>query len=167
MEVVIDFEFVKGCQVEFVVKEHSVSANNMNDSFPFQEPLYHNPTRLGRIRTQLGGRAQAHHDLYTVVSESVTGIAHLYCYVITKCKFLTELFVRPILNLQDFNCPKPSSFNHTLCCSLPCFKFPNVVCATKTAHSFYDWLMYHLQTKSYVKCPKYMSRHSCKFFSAA
>ena len=71
---------------------------------------------------------------------------------------------RPILNVQDFYCPKLSSFNHTLWCSLPSHKYPNVDCATKTAHSLYYWLMYHLQTKSYVMCIKDMSRHSSKKF---
>ena len=35
MEVVIDFEFLKGRQGEIVVKELSVAAINMNDSFRF------------------------------------------------------------------------------------------------------------------------------------
>jgi len=45
-----------------------------------------------------------------------------------------------------------------------CHKFPNIICQTKTAHSLYDLLMYHLQTKSYVKCPKDMTSHTAKFF---
>jgi len=108
----------------------------------------------------------AYHDLYTLASEAVAGFAHLYGYGITKYKFLSELLSRRILNLQDFNCPQPSSFNHKRWCSLPCRKFPNVKCATKTAHSLYDWLMYHLQTKSYVKCPKDLTRHTAEFVSA-
>jgi len=38
MEVVIDFEFLKGRQGEIVIKELSVAANNMNDSFRFKSP---------------------------------------------------------------------------------------------------------------------------------
>jgi len=102
-----------------------------------------------------------------VVGEAIAGFVHLYRSGVTKSKFLTELLGHPILNLQDFNCPQPTSFNHTHWCSLPFHKFPNVDCATKTAHSLYDWLMFHLQTKSYVKCPKDMELHSSKFVSAA
>jgi len=138
MEVVIDFGFLKGRQGEIVVKELSVAANNMNDSFRFRSPY----TMASHGSEENGLDWE---DGHTVVSEAVAGFAHLYCYGITKCKFLTELLGRLILNLQDFNCPQPTSFNHTLCFSLPCHKFPNVDCATKTAHSLYDWLMYHLQ----------------------
>jgi len=101
------------------------------------------------------------------VSEAVAGFAHLYCNGITKCKFLTGLIGRSILILQDFNCHQPKSFNHTHWCSLPCHKFPNVNLASKTAHSLYNWLMFHMQTKSYVSCPKDMIRHPAKFVSAA
>jgi len=167
MEVVIDFEFFKVRQGEIVVKELSVAVNNMNDSFRFKSP--YTMTSHGSEENGFNWEDghMAYHDLYTVVSEAVAGFAHLYCYDFTKSKFLTVFLCRPILNLQDFNCTQPTSFNHTLWCNLTCHKFPNVDCATKTAHSLYDWLMCHLQTKSYVRCPTDMSRHSSKFFSAA
>ena len=38
MEVVIDFEFLRGRQGEIVVKELSVAANDMIDSFRFKSP---------------------------------------------------------------------------------------------------------------------------------
>jgi len=38
MEVVIDFEFLRGRQNEIVVKELSVAAKNMIDSFRFKIP---------------------------------------------------------------------------------------------------------------------------------
>ena len=107
-----------------------------------------------------------YHQLFTVVSEAVAGFAHLYSYCVTKCKYLADVLGRPILNLQDFNCSQPTTFNHKRWCSLLCHKFHNVNCATNIAHSLYDCLMYHLQTKSYVKCPKDMTRHSAKFVSA-
>jgi len=167
MEVVIDFEFLKRHQGEIVVKELSVAANNMNDSSRFKNLYSMTSHGSDENGLNLEDGHIAYHDLYMVVSEAVAGFPHLYCYGITKCKFLTELLGCPILNLQVFNCPQPSSFNHTLWCSLHCHKFANFDCATKTAHSLYDWLMYYLQTKSYVKCPKDMSRHSSKFVSAA
>ena len=163
IEVVIDFEFFRGRQGEIEVKELSVAANNMIDSFRFKSPYSMKSHGSDENGLNWEDGLIAYHDLYTAVA----GFAHLYCYAITNFKFLTELLGRPILNLQDFKCPQPTSFNHTRWCSVPCHKFPNVDCATKTAHSLYDWLIFHLQTKSYVRCPKDMSRHSSKFVSAA
>ena len=166
MEVVIDFEYLKGRQNEIIVKELSVASRNVTDSIRFKSP-YNMPTH-GSDENELNwddGHIN-YHELFTVASEAVGGFAHFYSYGVTKCKILAELLGRPILNLQDFNSPQPATFNHKRWCSLPCHKFHNIDCATKSAHSLYDWLMYHLQTKSYVKCPKDMTRHSAKFVSA-
>jgi len=68
MEVVIDFEFLKGRQGEIVVKELSVPANNMNVSFRFKSPYTmtsHGSDENGLIWED--GHI-AYHDLYTVVS---------------------------------------------------------------------------------------------------
>jgi len=107
-----------------------------------------------------------YHQLFTVVSEAAAGFAQLYSYGFTKSKFLAELQGLPILNLQDFNCPQPATSNHKRWWSLPCHKSHNINCATKTAHSLFNWFLYHLQIKSYVKSPKDMTRHSAKFVSA-
>ena len=165
MEVVIDFEFFRLRQSEIVVKDLSVASRNMIDSFHFKSP-YSMTSHFSHENGLNWDDAQiACHDLYIVVSEAVTLVAQLYWYGVTKCKFLSELLGRPILNLQDFNCPQPTSFSHTRWFSLPCHKFPNVECATKTAHSLYDWLIFHLQTQFYVRCAKYMARRSPKFVS--
>ena len=144
-----------------MVKEHSVAAKNEVDSFRFRSPYsmtFHGCDENGLNWEE---RHITYHELYTVVSEAVARFAHFYCYGVTKRKFLTELLGRPFLNLQDFNCPQSASFKHLRWCSLPCHKYPNVNCANKTAHSVYDWLMFHLQTKSYVRCPKDMTRPIC------
>jgi len=166
MDVVIDFEFLRGRQSEIVVKEFSVAAKNMVESFRLKSP--YSMTSYGSDENGLNWEDGhiAYHDLYVVVSEAVAVFAHLYWYGVTKCKLLTKLPGRPILNLQDFKCPQATSFNHTRWCSLPCHKFPNVDCANKTAHSLYGWMMFHLHTKSYVRCPKDRARHSSKFVSA-
>ena len=122
MEVVINFEFLKGRQGEIVVKGLSVAANNTNDSFHFKNLYTMTSHSSDENWLNWEDGLIVYHDLYTVVSEAVVGFPHLYCYGITKCKFLTELLGYPILNLQDFNCPQPSSFNHTPWCSLPCHK---------------------------------------------
>ena len=154
MEIVIDFEFLRGRTNEIIVKEISIAAANVSDSFRFKSPYPMTTHRSVENGLNWDDGHIAYSELYTVVNEAVAGFAHLYAYGIAKCAFLTELLSRPILNLQDFKCPLPKSFNHKYWCSMPCHKFPHVNCAIKTAHSLYDWLMYQLQTKSHVQCPK-------------
>jgi len=132
IEVVIDFEYLKGRQNEIVVKIISVASRNLTDSFRFKS--HYNMATHGSDENGLNwddGHIN-YHELFTVVSEAVAGFAHLYSYGVTKCKFLAELLGRPVRNLQDFNRPKPATFNHKRWCSLPCHKFHNINCATKT-----------------------------------
>ena len=107
MEVVIDFEYLKGRQNEIVVKELSVASRNGSDSFRFKSP--YNMATHGSDENGLNwddGHIN-YHELFTVVSEEVAGFAHFYSYGVTKCKFLTELLGCPILKLQDFNSLSP------------------------------------------------------------
>jgi len=166
MEVVIYFEFFRGRQNEIVVKEICVAAANVSENFRFKSPYVMASHGSDENGLNWEDGHIAYHELYTVASEAVAGFARLYDYGVSKCKYLTELLGNPILNLQDFNCPLPTSFNHKYLCSMFCHKFPNINYATKNAHSLYDWLMYHLQTKYYVKCPKDMTCHTAKFVSA-
>ena len=85
-------------------------------------------------------------DLHAVVTEAMAGFAHLYAYGVSKCTFLAGLTGRAILNIVRTQLP-PDSFSHDRWCNLICQKFPKFACATKTAHSLYDWLMYYLQKK--------------------
>ena len=87
-------------------------------------------------------------QLETVLSEAVACYAHLYIYGALKCKFLSELLGRPVLNLEDFGCPEPSDLKTGYNFILPCHKSYSVSCATRNATSFFDWLKYHFQTKS-------------------
>ena len=127
-----------------MVKELSAAAKMMVDSFRFKRS--YSMTSDGSDENGLNWEDGhiSYHNLYLVVSEAVPGFAHLYCYGVTKCKFLTELMGRPNLNLQDFNCLQSTSVNHSRWCSPPCHKFPNVDCASKIAHSLYDWLKFHM-----------------------
>jgi len=131
LEVVRNFEFLRGRQNEIVVKGLSVTAKNMVDSFPLSRP--YSMTSHGSYENGLNWEDGhiAYHDLYTVLSEAVAGFAHLFSYGVTKCKFLTDLQGRPILNLQDFNCPQPTTFNHRIRCSLSCHKFQTSIAQRK------------------------------------
>jgi len=108
MEVGIDFEFLRWRQNEIVVKEISVAAANVSETFRFKSPYI----TASHGSAENGLKWEAYHELYTVASEAVAGFANLYAYGVSKCKFLTELLGRPILNLQDFNYPLPISFIH-------------------------------------------------------
>jgi len=78
MEVVIDFEFLRGRQNEIVVKELSVTAANVSDIFRFKSPY----TMASQDSEENGLNWEdghiAYHELYTVASEAVAGFAHLY-----------------------------------------------------------------------------------------
>jgi len=99
MDFVIDFEFLRRRQNEVVVKQLSVAAKNMIDFFRFKSPF--TMTSQGSDENVLNWEDWhiAYHDMYMVVSEAEAGFAHLYCYGVTKCKFLNELLGRPILNM--------------------------------------------------------------------
>ena len=45
-----------------------------------------------------------YNQLETALSGSFAGYAHLYSYVIRKCKFLAELIGSPVLNLEECGC---------------------------------------------------------------
>jgi len=166
MEVVIDFEFLRGRTNKIIVKELSIATANVSDSFRFKSPYPMTPHGSVENGLNWDDGHIAYSELYTVASEAVAVFDNLYSYGVAKCAFLTELMSRPILNQQVFNCTLSKSFNHKYWCSMSCHKFPHVNCATKTTHSLYDWLMCHLQTKFYVQCPKEMTRHTAKFVSA-
>jgi len=105
MEVVTDFEFLRGRQNEIVVTEISVVAANVSESFSLKSPYIMASHGSDENGFNWEDGHIAYHELYTVASEAVAGFAHLYAYGVSDCKFHTELLRRPILNLQDFNCP--------------------------------------------------------------
>jgi len=78
MEVVIDFEFLRGRQCEIVFKELSVAAKNMIDSFRIKSP--YRMTSHGSDENALNWEDAhiAYHYLYIVVSEAVAVFAHFY-----------------------------------------------------------------------------------------
>jgi len=61
--------------------------------------------------------------------------------------------------------PRQQKLKSRYNCVLPCHSYNDISCVTRNAHSFYKWLMYHFQTKSYVKCPKNLTRLTAMFVS--
>ena len=165
-EAVIDYEFLRVRQNETVVEELCVASAIFSETFRFKPP--YKIADHGTVENGINW-ADGHieyKELHTVLNEAVAGFAHLYAYGISKCTFLAGLTGRPIHNLEDVNCPPPDSFNHEHWCTLPCHRFPKYSCATKTANSLYDWLMYYLQKKDFVQCPADMTRHTADFVAS-
>jgi hypothetical protein len=140
MEVVIDYETLKGLNDEPVVKELSLAADNVAETFHFANPHKMAPHGDADNGLNWADGYIPYEQLFSVLSEAVAGYAHLYAYGTSKCAFLTGPLGRTVINLQEFGCPSPTNFRPKLNCSMPCHKFPNIRCATKHAHS-YDWLL--------------------------
>jgi len=103
MEVVLDLDYLKERQNEIIVKELSVASRYVTDSFRFKRP-YGTATHVSHENGVKWDEGHInYHERFTVVSEAVAGFAHIYSYVVTKCKFLAELLGRPIFNMQDLS----------------------------------------------------------------
>ena len=166
MEVVIYFEYLRGRQKQVVVKEVSVAGENVSDSFRYENLYYMAPHGCDENGLIWDDGHIPYHKLSPVVKEAVAGFAHVYSFGTTKCRLVSDLLERPILDLEDFKCSPTKTFKPKFSFSLPCHRFPDISCAIKNAQALYDWLMYHLHPKSYVKCPPDMTRHTSKFISA-
>jgi hypothetical protein len=95
MEVVIDYEVLPGAQDEEVVKEHSVAADVIIQTFHFKSPYVMRPHASTENGVSCGDGIIEYNQLYTVLIEALAVFAHLYSYDTSKCKFLTELIGRP------------------------------------------------------------------------
>ena len=166
MELVIDYEFLKGINDEVVIKEVGLVADNVVQTFHFKSP--YKMASHGDVVNGLNwddGHIP-YGQLFHVLNEAVAGYVNLYSYGAAKCTFLSDLLGRTVTNLTEFGCPLPEDFRPGFHCLMPCHKFPNIRCATRHAHAFYEWLIYHFKTKLMVKCPKDNSRHTAVFVSA-
>ena len=166
MEVVVDYEYLTGSQNETVVKELSIAGENVLETFHFQSPYAMRPHGDQENGLNWDDGHIAYNQLSTVLSEAVAGFAHIYGYGESKCRLLSQLLARPVHNLEDLKCPSPRNFRHRFSCTKPCHRNSSFRCATRHAHSLFDWLMYHFRKMSYVTCPDDMTRHSARFVSA-
>jgi hypothetical protein len=103
------FEYLKGRRDEIIVKELSIAAKDVIQTFHFQSPYEMEPHG-----SEASGLSMAHghipyYTLHTVVDEAVANYPHLYFFGLEKCNFIQNLLSRPVHNLEDFKCP-PSSY---------------------------------------------------------
>jgi len=104
---VIDYEVLRDRQNEEVVKEVSVAAKNVVETFHFKPP--YTMTAHGSDKNGLSwSDGQLDYErLRETINEAVSGYAHLCAYGLVKTRFLTELLSQSVRNLEDFKCPQP------------------------------------------------------------
>jgi len=157
---------LRGRQNEEVVKEVSVAAENVIETFNFKSPYIMTADGCDKNGLSWTDGQQDYDKLRETINEVVSGYAHLYAYGITKTRFLTELLTQPVWNLEDFKCPQPHGFKAELSCGMPCHKnYLNNSCATRNAHTLFKWLKHHLHSRAYISCPPDFTRHTASFNS--
>jgi hypothetical protein len=104
MEVVIDYESLKGHRDETVVEEISLAADGVIQTWHFKSPYVMHPLGPSNNGLNCEDGVIPYEHLFTVLNEAVAGYAHLYSHGTEKCEFLYKILGRPILNV-DFNCP--------------------------------------------------------------
>jgi len=85
MEIIIDFEFLRGPKNEIVVKELSGAAANVSETLRFKSPYIKASHGSDENGLNWEDGHIAYHELYTVASDAVAGFAHLYAYGVSKC----------------------------------------------------------------------------------
>ena len=105
MEVVIDYEYLKGEKCETVVKDLSVPAKDVLQTFHFRSSYHINPHGSEENGLNWDDWIVPYNLFETALDETVAKYGHLYSYGATKCQFLSDLLGRPVLNLEDFGYP--------------------------------------------------------------
>jgi hypothetical protein len=123
MEVVIDYEYLTGAKVETMVKEISVAAKDVLHTFHFRNPNPMNPHGSKENGINWDDGIVPYNLLETALDETVARYAHLYSYGAKICQYLSDLLVRPVLNLEDFGCPTRHKLGSGYSCVLPCHIF--------------------------------------------
>jgi len=155
MECVIDFEVLHGEQNE-VVKEVSVAAENVIETFHFKSPYPMSAHGSDENGLSWADGQLDYAKLPETIREAVSGYAHLYAYGTAKTKFLSNLLGQPVRNMEDFNCPPPHGLKAQFSCSMPCHKnYLNYRCATRNAHTLFNASpsvpqLYRLSTRLYT-----------------
>jgi len=166
MECVIDFEVLQGEQNEEIVKEVSVAAENVIETFNLKSPYPMSAHDFDENELSWTDGQLDYAKLPETIREAVSGYAHLYAYGTAKTRFLSNLLGQPVRNPEDFNCPPPHGLKAQFSCSMPCHKnYLNYRCATRNAHTLFKWLMHHLQSRNYIACPPDFTRHTASFNS--
>ena len=150
MEIFIDYEYLIGTQNVTFIKELSIAAENVIETFQFQTPYAMRPHGDTVNGPNWDDGHIPYNPLSTVLSEAVAGFAHLYVYGDSKCTLLSQLLGCPVNKLEDLNCHLPHQFRHRYSCTKPCHRNPSFLCATRRANFLYEWLLYQVQKMTIV-----------------
>ena len=96
---VIDYEVLRGRQNEEVVKEVSVAAENVVQTFHFKPPYTMPAHGSDKYGLSWSDGQVDYERLRETIHEAVSGYAHLYAYGLAKTIFLTDLLAQPVRNL--------------------------------------------------------------------
>jgi hypothetical protein len=127
MEVVINYEVLLGAHGEEVIKEVSVSAEDVHETFRFLPPYTMNDHSSEDNGLSWNDGIIPYSSIFQTLAEATSNIAHLYAKGDDKCAYLSSLLGRSVQNLDPFGCPKRKDFRMTTGCSLPCHRFPDNV----------------------------------------
>ena len=164
MEAVIDIEFLPGNK-EQVIKEATIVSDDVRVHFLFRPPYHMEP----HISKENGLNWDDGFILYSqvqiVLTEALAPSNHLYARGEDKRLLLTDILNRTIHDLEALQCPDPSELKSDIHCQLTCHSFPNMRCALRNADAQHSWLRYHIQFKTFIKCPRNNTRHTAAFSS--
>ena len=164
MEATIDMDFLYGIGLEAIVKELALVANGgVIQTFLFKPPcsMHAHGSEENGLNWDDG---HISYDLFhTVLNEITEPFDHLCGFGAQKCEIINLHTKRSVHNLEDLKCPVPSKLISDVRCYLSCHKFPHLRCATKNAFAAHSWLVFYLQKKAYIVCPKDKTRHTAEF----
>jgi len=145
MEEATDYDFLKGRQVGFVIKELSLATQDVLHTIHVLIPYCMRRHGSEEDGINWDDGIASYEQFVTSLIEAVAGYAHLYIYEITKCKFLSGLLSRTFFNIEDIGYPNYRTLRQGYSCIVPCHSFSDISCVTRNADSYYKWLMYHSQ----------------------
>jgi len=117
---VIEFEVLHCRHNEEIVKEVSVAAENVIETFHFKSPYPMMAQGSEENGLSWSDGQLVYDKLRKAICEAVSGYAHLYAYGVAKTKFLTTLLAQPVRNLEDFKSPPPHGLKAQFSCSMQC-----------------------------------------------
>jgi hypothetical protein len=164
MEATIDIEFLQG-RDERVIKEVAIISDDVLQSFLFLAPYPMDPHGSKESGLNWSDGQIPYERLPKVRSEVVAPYDHLYARGYEKCELLHDILQRPIHNYEDLQCTDPKELKSNVHCYLSCHAFTDMQCEARNAYAQHCWLKYHLQSKSYIKCPNNFGRHTAQFAS--
>ena len=164
MAAVIEIEFLPGNN-EQVIKKAAIVPDGVHINFLFRPPYHMEPHGSKENGLNWDDRFLLYSQVQTVLTEALVPYDHLYAWGEDKCLLLGDILNRPIHNLEAIECPIPSKLKSEIHCHLPCHSFPDMRCALRNADTQHSWLRYHLQFKTFIRCPPNNTRHTAKFSS--